>query len=255
MPFPRSATVAVTPPRANALAPERVPNRTDLLVRALASSVLDGSWPVGSLLPGEPELASQHAVGVAPVRAALKRLEALGLISRSRGTAARVISGEIRASYLINGGAGGYYANETNIVIDRQRMVVADAELAMLLAVREGSGWLQLTGLRMAEDASFGPLSWVDAWLDSATLAVPADWQLTPATIAAFTGAAISEIVEEFSATPLTPAQARHLRARSGTHSVHVIRRYRRANGTLAAAVRDIHPADRVSVSVRMADC
>jgi GntR family transcriptional regulator len=253
------------PPRRIAdagFAADKPHSRAEALTRALAGEILEGNRPVGTLLPAEAEIAAQHAASAATVRAALRRLEALGLIARSRGSNARVISGEVRANYQIaatpaarNGDAaelGGRYAGETRVAVERRRHVQADAELAMLLGVREGSDWLHLTGVRLADDASFGPLSWVDIWIDAPSEAVNGETEFGPAGIAALTGAAVADVVEEFSAASLTPAQARHLRARGGTASLHVMRRHLRGNGALLAAVRDVHPAERVSVAVRL---
>jgi DNA-binding GntR family transcriptional regulator len=237
--------------------PERLRHRSDSLARRIASEILDGRRPVGTYLPMDADIASQFSVGMATVRGALKRLEALGLVARSRSAGARVVSGEIRASYEIaaiaRNDSGGAYAAETLLVIERQRRVVADADLALLLAVREGSRWLCLSGRRVSEDASFGPLSWVDVWLDCEAASAGAITSITPATVTALTGFDVAEIVEVFSASPLTPAQARNLGARGGTLSMHVMRRYLRGNGALLAAIRDVHPADRVNIAVRLA--
>ncbi len=252
---PRNSAAPGSAFRDTEATPERIRGRAELLARRLAADILDGSRPVGTHLPTDADIASRHAVGLATVRTALKRLEGLGLIARSRGASARVISGDIRASYEIAGTAasqgGGAYASETVLMVERQRPVVADAELAMLLDVREGSRWLCLTALRMSDDASLGPLSWVDIWLDCDAAAGEIA-SLTPAAIAELTGADVAGIIEEFSAAPLTPIQARSLRARGGTASLHVMRRYLNGNGALLAAMRDVHPADRVSVAVRL---
>ena len=130
--------------------------RSGSLARTLAAEILDGKRPVGALLPGEADLAAQHGISLSAVRAALRQLESLGLAVRSRGGAARVVSGEVRATYLIATGeleqARSDYAGATKLTIERQRQVTADAELAVLLGVPEGSRWLHLTGLRQPLD-------------------------------------------------------------------------------------------------------
>lgn len=232
--------------------------RVDAVARAITVRVLDGDPPVGSLLPTDAELAATHAVPLATARAALKRLEQLGLITRTRSGPARVVSGEVRAlygftaSYDGTDAAAGQYAAETTLQVERRRRVSADAELAMLLGVPEGSAWLSLSGPRLVDDGALGPLAWVDVWLDREADTDIESSPLTPSAIAALTGAPVAEIVEEFSAHPLTPAQARLLRARAGAAALHALRRYLRANGTLLAAVRDVHPAERASVTVRL---
>jgi DNA-binding GntR family transcriptional regulator len=229
--------------------------RSGSLARTLAAEILDGKRPVGALLPGEADLAAQHGISLSAVRAALRQLESLGLAVRSRGGAARVVSGEVRATYLIATGeleqARSDYAGATKLTIERQRQVTADAELAVLLGVPEGSRWLHLTGLRQPLDAGFGPLSWIDVWLASDAASVPAETAFSRADVEALTRATVATVQEDVSAGLLTPAQARLLRARGGTAALYLLRRFIRAGGTVAAAVRDVHPADRITVSVR----
>jgi GntR family transcriptional regulator len=235
-------------------APAQAASRTDALAQALAATILDGSRPVGAELPSETEIAATHKVGVAAARAAVRQLEALGLVSRSRGGAARVVSSEIRATYTV-ASAGtqieSSYIGGTRVVVDRQRQVAADAELAVLLGVAEGTLWLHLTGLRGPPDATFGPLSWIDIWLASDAGNVPDDTSFVLEEIEKLVGVSIAAVQEDISAGMLTPAQARLLRARGGTAALHVLRRYLRSGGTVVAAIRDVHPAERITVCVR----
>ncbi len=234
---------------------ELAPSRAGQVARVLAADILEGRRPVGSTLPAAPDIAAAQRCGPGVVRAALHHLEALGLIARSRGEAARVISGDIRASYAVAAqidGAAGDYLAKTRLLIERQRQVTGDLELALLLGTPEGATWLRLSGLRLAADAAFGPLSCVDVWLATRATALDLPEEITPAALEALLGVAIVEVEEEVAAGALTPAQARHLRARGGAASLSVLRRYRRRGGAVVAAVRDIHPADRAGVLVRL---
>ncbi|MDW6063600.1 GntR family transcriptional regulator [Streptomyces sp. FXJ1.4098] len=53
----------------------------------LMKKIAAGKWPVGELLPTEPELAAEYRVSRETLRRALKRLELGGLISRHPGPA------------------------------------------------------------------------------------------------------------------------------------------------------------------------
>jgi DNA-binding GntR family transcriptional regulator len=245
-------TMSPTAPRSR---PQAVPpSRIEALTRTLTADILDGRRPVGSALPTEASLAGELGVGVAAARSAVRQLETLGLVARSRGGAVRIVSGEIRATYAITSAGLSVesgYSGATQVVMERQRHVTADTELAMMLGVGEGTQWLHLTGLRTPYDASLGPLSWIDVWLGGDTPGVPHDIGYAVADIAALTGGSVGAVHEDISAGLLTPAQARQLRARSGTAGLHVLRRFCRPTGSVVAAVRDVHPADRITVSIR----
>ena len=252
--LPARATAARR--KGEAAAPrESAPSRADHLARALAAEILEGRRPVGSTLPPDPEIAAAQACSAGAVRGALRHLESLGLIARPRGEAARVVSSDIRASYAIVAQierAGGDYLARTQLLIDRQRSVTGDLELALLLGTPESATWLRLSGVRLAADAAFGPLSCVDVWLASRAARVDPPGELGIAELEALLGVAIAEVEEEIAAGALTPAQARHLRARGGAASLSLLRRYRRRGGAVVAAVRDVHPADRAGVLVRL---
>lgn len=57
-----------------------------LITSKLLSRIIDGSYPVGSRMPGEREIAEEFEVTRNVVREALKRLEALGLVDIRRGS-------------------------------------------------------------------------------------------------------------------------------------------------------------------------
>ena len=246
--------VATSAPAPAAAAPrqavERLPGRADLLARALAAEIVSGDHLVGAWLPAEPDLGETHGATLATVRAAMRRLESLGLIVHGSAGRAQVTSAEVRAIYRIGdaAGTGGRYAAETTVLIERQRRLASNAEIAGLLQVREGSQWLHLTGLRLAGDTDLGPLSWVDAWLGTGGAAANSYRDLSPEALESALDTLIVDVHEEVSAAPLTPAQARRLRARSGDGALLIMRRYRRAGGALVAAVLDVHPAGRISV-------
>ena len=243
----RSPGIAVPPQESE----EPVASRAELLVRAIAGAILGGGRPVGSLLPAEAELAASLGAGLAATRGALRQLETLGLVVRGRG-GVQVVSGEVRALYQMRAGTpGSFYLGDTRVVVERRRRVPTDAELAVLLGVREGSEWLCLSGLRLPADASFGPLSCVDAWLGATAEAALAGGDIPLDRLEAVLGAGVAEVHEELFAAPLTPGQARQLHARGGSGALQIMRRYLRGSGALLAAVRDVHPASRVTVTLR----
>jgi GntR family transcriptional regulator len=234
---------------------EATQTRVEQVARAIAGDILDGRRQIGSDLPGEAEIAAAQDCRVGTARAALRQLEALGLIARQRDGTARIIAADIRASYAVTArmdGPAGAYLAPTRLLIERQRQVSGDLELALLLGTPEAATWLRFSGLRMAADAAFGPLSCVDVWLATRTPTLDLPDEITPASLERLLGVAIVEIEEEIVAGALTPAQARYLRARGGTPCLSLLRRYRRRGGAVVAALRDVHPADRAGVLLRL---
>ena len=67
-----------------------VEQRYAAVTRALVSGIADGTWPVGSNLPGETELAEAFNVSRGTVRVALEKLQGLGLISRRKRAGTKV---------------------------------------------------------------------------------------------------------------------------------------------------------------------
>ena len=69
------------------------------LARQIAQHITEGQHPVGSLLPGEVELAELHGVSRATVRSALQQLQDMGLISRRKRAGTRVEASQPPAGY------------------------------------------------------------------------------------------------------------------------------------------------------------
>ena len=52
----------------------------------LLNNIVSGEWPVGMKLPSEKELTEQFHVSRAPIREALQRLRALGVLESHQGS-------------------------------------------------------------------------------------------------------------------------------------------------------------------------
>ena len=69
------------------------------LARALEREIGRGRHAVGDLLPTESELCRAHGVSRHTVRAALRQISDLGLVSRRQGSGTQVIADRARPSY------------------------------------------------------------------------------------------------------------------------------------------------------------
>ena len=243
------------------------PPRYAVLAREIAGEIARGLHPVGSRLPTEVELSAERGVSRATVRAALLRLEELGLVSRKRRSGTHVsASGAAQRS-------GGYaqsldavedllqYANETERKVLRVTPVVADDGLAARLLVRPGSRWLHVASLRVPREGDGLPLCWTDCFAD-ATAAPPNFARrlrsggyagLIATLLAEHSGRPISEVAQEIRAAGLPEGPVPEaLGAEPGAHALEITRRYLDPAGLALAVAISLHPADRFSYATRL---
>ncbi|WP_167784598.1 GntR family transcriptional regulator [Ramlibacter rhizophilus] len=122
---------------------------TDTLVR----EIREGRYPVGSLLPPEPQLCQRFAVSRHTVREAVRHLCEMGLVSRHQGVGTRVRAARGDKQYVASLSTLGdlmAYARGTRLEVLGSRWVDADEALAAQLRCGEGEHWLELDTCRYA---------------------------------------------------------------------------------------------------------
>lgn len=222
-------------------------SRHRALARELLTGIEDGTFPVGSRLPTEPELARTHGMARETVRKALTQLEALGLIDRRPGTGTTVIATKpVEAYEPVARNAGDVLALAERTRIDRPETgeVVADAALARRLGTRAGTTWHFLSGPRSLRAAPDEPVCFSEHFLrsdldrDSMVRGGGPD----PAYTRRF------KVEQTVSAGLLAPEVARVLGAQPGTPALVIARRVRDRNGRLLNVGIHTHPADRYEI-------
>jgi DNA-binding GntR family transcriptional regulator len=253
-------------------APAAAP-RYAALARDLAEEIARGRHPVGSRLPTEVELSVERGVSRATVRAALERLEEIGLVSRRRRSGTRVTAAHAA------GRLGGYvqslsgvedllqYAAETERRVLRVSPAVADDALAARLGVRPGSRWLRVSSLRVPRSGDGAPpLCWTDTYADAGS--APSDLAkrlrssstggggaqpLVAAILAERSGRPIAEIAQRIVAAGVPAGEvARALDAEPGGHALEITRRYLDPAGSALAVSISLHPAGRFAYTMRL---
>lgn len=235
------------------------------LAREIANEIAGGHHPLGSQLPPEVEMAAARGVSRATMRAALDRLQELGLVSRRRRAGTRVLALRPtgRGTYLQSlAGIGDLlqYAAETRREVLAAEPVVADDALAANLGTRPGGRWLRITSLRVP--ATGGPaLCWTETHADAAAappglearLRGPDAAELVATLLAAWSGRPIAEVVQEIGAAgiPAGPVAAA-LDVAPGGHALRIARRYLDPAGAPLAVSDSLHPADRFSYVIRL---
>jgi GntR family transcriptional regulator len=128
---------------------------TESCVEALASAVESGTYPKGSKLPSEEDLAAQLQVSRATIRDALQTLQERGMIRREHGRGTFVAERSINKDLNQNSGitqmirAAGYTPATVDIHL---RLVTAGADLAKWLEIDPTDKVVRLDRMRLADD-------------------------------------------------------------------------------------------------------
>jgi GntR family transcriptional regulator len=241
-----------------------VETRYAYVARAITEAIAGGRHPVGSVLPNEFELAEQFAVSRSTVRAAMRELQASGLVSRKRNAGTRV------EALSPQRGAGGFtqalgsieavqqFGVETERHVQRVADVVTDDELSRTLGCRPGRRWLCISSLRMIPgDATKTPICWTDVYIDGAfAREVRSRMDTHPdifgTLVEKISGRRFSEIRQDINAVGVSQHLAEPLKTTPGAHALAIRRQYLFSSNEMAEVSLSIHPADRYSYSVRL---
>ncbi|MGQ9371617.1 GntR family transcriptional regulator [Azospirillum sp. ST 5-10] len=228
------------------------------LAQVLVQAIRSGQWPVGSLLPGEVELAQQHGVSRATVRAALDHLEELGLVSRHRGLGTRVEA--VRAGTHFRQTVTPIddimqFAGDARRAVERIEDVVADEALAARLDGRPGRHWLHIAQRRL-EPATDLAVCWTDVYVDSAYADIRRVVRRYPGLVCDLIeerfGVCVEEIRQEIRAVGVPAAVAAHLGVEPGARGLELTRRYLDPQERVIEIAISVLPADRFTYTVRL---
>ncbi len=128
--------------------------------KILEERLVDGTYPLGSLIPPEIELAAEFNSSRTTIREALRYLRERGYVERRQGVGTRVISDSPKSSYNQSYTSLEelfQVAIETYFVIMGVEKVVLDhdqAELVVACRARPGSGSTASAGRRLAANRS-----------------------------------------------------------------------------------------------------
>jgi GntR family transcriptional regulator len=230
------------------------------LARSLADGIASGRYPVGSRLPTEMELCASFGASRHTVRAALRELQELGLISRRKKAGTRVEASTPTSSYrhsiesvddLVQVGA------THKRVVREVSEIVADRVLAKRLGCAPGTRWLRISSLRLEEDSTDRPVGWTDVYVDPAysqlgDIARDEPGTLISSLIESRYGRRIAEIRQDIRGILIPASLAQPLQTTAGSAGLEVIRRYLDHAGENVEVSITIHPADRFTVSTRL---
>lgn len=233
--------------------------RYQQIAQDLVARVRSGATPVGAVLPTELELMDSYGASRNTVRAALRQLQEMGLVSRrrNRGTTVEAVpaAGAFTQSLATLDDLVSL-AQTAQRRIEESEAVVLDVATARELGCRPGTRWLHIGLTRQADGAAL-PLGWTDAFIDPHYGDLPAHAAANPRRlfcdlIEEHYGRRISTVEQSVSACTVEGEIARRLHTAPGATGLKVLRQYRDPANALVLVTRSIYPADRYALTSRM---
>lgn len=220
---------------------------------ALVAMIRQGSVAIGDMLPTELELCEQFGVSRHTAREALRRVEAMGLVERRRGSGTRVKAkfAPIVYNQFVDSLEGLLqYGKATRLVIQHAEIRAVPEELAEELGVAAGVPIPHLTGIRFQRDQD-PPLAlcYVELWVPAASreqvkaLLDLARSERTLYELLDFMH--LSRVSQTLSADAMDQNTAKILGADVGGPALVVIRRYYDLTERLILLTISTHPKDR----------
>ena len=218
----------------------------------LEARVADGSYPLGSLLPTEIELAREFETSRFTIREALRYLHERGYVERRQGVGTRVVSDRPRANYTLSVGSLEelfQVAQDTFFVIEGDGLVTLDADLAEVVGGSEGEDWVRLDAMRWTEPGG-RPICYVQSYFpERFAWLLPQIRRLEGPIFALLESHAdgpIEKTVQEISARPMPPDIARRVCQRRDAAALRLLRRYVARDGVLITSI-NWHPAEQMT--------
>lgn len=226
----------------------------------LSQDIASGRYPVGTVLPTEPDLAAMLKVSRSTVRAALSSLENRKLVSRKKNAGTRVESDKPQTGYGANLSSLPdliQWAQACARAVQHTEMVEMDQDTAKELGCAPHTHWLWVQSLRLDPARHKGAVSLTDAYIDErfANL-LPTIEQRPSALMSALLeevfGLDLATVEQEVQGWKLTAAQAKKLKTEKDSAALKVLRRYFTPDHQPVLVTVSIHPADRFSIKTTL---
>ncbi|MGB3503461.1 MAG: GntR family transcriptional regulator [Mesorhizobium sp.] len=220
--------------------------------KILEDRVIDGTYPIGSLIPTEIELSAEFNTSRFTIREALRYLREHGYVERRQGVGTRVISATQHSSFVQSFDSLEelfQVALETWFAILDTRRVKLDQPTAELVGGLAGEEWFLVSGVRWNKPGG-KPICYIQSY-------IPARFEKVIPLLENHQGpffsllekhsdGKIEEAIQEIRALPMPADMSRHLGLLPGAWSLQLLRRYLTDSGVLIASF-NWHPADQMT--------
>jgi GntR family transcriptional regulator len=224
----------------------------------LMEGILSGKYPVGAILPGETDVATQFAISRHTARDAMRLLEQAGMITRRRRVGSMVVSNELPMRYnqrieslndLLQ------YSNASRLKVLETSEVIIDSAQAQLLRLKPGTPCMFLLGIRYQRHDN-RPFAYSEIFLPVASKATREKMRDPLAAARELTRKVdtphLQSIEQTLVAESATRKLAGILKIRTGASLLKSMRVYFGSNGKVAATSTTWHAGDLFSYSTTL---
>lgn len=225
--------------------------------KILEERVIEGVYPVGSLIPTEFELANEFGTSRFTIREALRYLREHGYVERRQGVGTRVVSRKQQSTFQFSFGSLEelfQVAVDTWFVILKTERVSLSADVAELVGGMPDEEWFRVTGVRWTAPGG-RPICFIQSY-------IPAKFEHVLPMLEGHQGpffsllerhsdSKIEEAVQEIRAVPMPAEGVKHLGLLPGAWSLQLLRRYLTDAGVLIASF-NWHPSEQMTYVMRI---
>ena len=221
------------------------------VAQALIEDIEAGSYPVGGLLPTEQKLCTQFDISRHTAREAIRRLQALGLVTRKPGVGTRVRADQVEQRYVQVGDSVSSlyeYARDVTFSLGNREDIAAEGEIAALLGSAFGKVWTRVQGLR-ARQAAEPPIAMTDIYIARSFRGISEGIEAAHSPVWSLIerryGVSPAEVRQQIGAVVLDDTQAELLHASPGDPALRITRHYATGAGETYLVAVNLYPADR----------
>lgn len=230
--------------------------RYPLVAETIIQGIKAGEYPVGSLLPSEPELSKKLKVSRSTVRAALAQLQSFGMIERRPRAGTRVCADAIPPVYVHTMTAtgdllnfGGHTRRQIQVVED----IIMDEDTAVWLELPAGRRWLHIGQTRHPYDRETA-ICWTDVYIPAAYAALKPQIESYPGLFYTLIeqkyDVTVSGIVQKIRARDIPDSVAQYLGELDQGRALNITRKYHTNTNTCVLASQTYLPSDRFDYSI-----
>lgn len=223
----------------------------------LIAAIADNTYPVGSLLPPEIDLADQFGVSRNTMRSAIRVLVDMGMVSRRAGMGTLVQSQAVAPNYVQAIESLNQLFPEvssTELAVLKESDVVADELLAMLLASSVGEPWVKFDTVRRTRRRP-APVNYTSMYVQPAfrSLGKSLNKLREPAytAIESTFDRRIADVVQQSDAAAMPADIAAELGVEPGSPALRTVRRYVGEDGRVLLVTDTYTPPGNEGFTIR----